>query len=111
MNVFVGFSACCRTIRKKCVKFCMHSDSHELVEERSSSNTDQNYNIYARQAVIRRKKHSSVLDEGGQNAQDEEVGRLRFWCVLVNAFMRIFLLVMQNCLLHGLLFHVKFHRT
>ena len=81
MNFIVGFCACCRTMRRKCVTFCLRSDSHELVNDsyqcntrENSSNIDQNFNIYARQAVIRRKKSNILEDlvrEPGDDAEDE----------------------------------------
>ena len=79
MNFIVGFCACCRTMRRKCVTFCLSSDSHELVNDSyttrgNSSNIDQNFNIYARQAVIRRKKSAILEDlvrEPGDDADDK----------------------------------------
>ena len=66
-------------MRRKCVTFCLRSDSRELVNDsyttrESSSNIDQNFNIYARQAVIRRKKSTILEDlvrEPGDDAEDE----------------------------------------
>ena len=66
-------------MRRKCVTFCLSSDSHELVNDSyttrgNSSNIDQNFNIYARQAVIRRKKSAILEDlvrEPGDDADDK----------------------------------------
>ena len=77
MDFILGFCACCRTTRKKCVTFCPRSESHELVNDSydgrdSSSNIDQNCNIYSRQAVIRRKKNP-ILDDLVKTEDDDEV--------------------------------------
>ena len=61
------------------LRFCLSSDSNELVNDsyttrENSSNIDQNFNIYARQAVIRRKKSAILEDlvrEPGDDAEDE----------------------------------------
>ena len=86
MNFIVGFCACCRTMRRKCVTFCLRSDSHELVNDsyttrENSSNIDQNFNIYARQAVIRRKK-STILDDAEDEVKAKSCIKVQFSIVI-----------------------------
>ncbi len=51
-------------MRSRCVATCLRAESHELVDDTyETSATDQNYNFYSRQHVIRRKKVINVLDE------------------------------------------------